>query len=46
MKKALLFLVFLSLAALEAQEVQKPVIYQSRPSFYHDTPQGLSLLHI
>jgi len=26
---------------MEAQEVvQKPVIYQSRPSFYHDTPQG------
>jgi hypothetical protein len=40
MRKALLVLVFLSLAALEAQEIQKPVIYQSRPSFYHDTPQG------
>lgn len=40
MKKALLLLLFLSLAALDAQEVQKPVVYQSRPSFYHDTPQG------
>ncbi len=41
MRKALVILLGLCSAGMEAQEVvQKPVIYQSRPSFYHDTPQG------